>query len=232
MAVGLLARRILGRELANRELLSADRVAVHRRYWEELAQRPGRLLYVAVGDSTAQGIGAGHPSGSYVGRLERLLPGPLRVINLSVTGARLSDLHSAVVPQLRALELDDALVTVTAGIADLDGFAPERFSADAARLLDALPGHALVSDLPALPFTPVGRHVPAANAILRDLADARDLAVVPLYAATRRLAHLRALTHRSADLLHPNDLGYRTWARAMVGPARARLDAVGNRPSV
>ena len=228
----MVARRIARRDEVNAELLSPAAVAAHRRYWEELARRPGRTRYVALGDSTAQGIGASHPGGSYVGQLERMLGGPLQVINLSVTGARLNDLRDTALPQLRDIDLDDALVTCVAGIADLQSFDPERFREDAARLLDALPDHALVGDLPALAFTPLGRHVRAANAILRDLADARDLAVVPLYAATRRLAHLGALTHRAADLLHPNDLGYRVWARALAGPAQARLDTLGSGRSV
>ena len=143
----------------------------------------------------------------------------------------MSDLYGTVIPQLAALDLDEALVTVVAGIADLESFEPRRFGEDTEQFLDALPPHSLIGDLPALPFSPLGRHVRAANAILRDLADARDLAVVPLHGATRQLARVHALTHRAADLLHPNDLGYRVWARALAGPARARLETVANRPS-
>jgi acyl-CoA thioesterase-1 len=64
-----------------------ERRAEHVRYWEQLAERRGDVLYVAIGDSTAQGIGAREPPGSYVGQLERLLDETVRasVCELVVT---------------------------------------------------------------------------------------------------------------------------------------------------
>ncbi len=200
------------------------RTGVHTRYWEQLAARPGDLLYVAIGDSTAQGIGARDPSGSYVGQLERMLGARLRVVNLSVSGARLADVITALLPRLAQLETEHALVTFAAGADDIADFDAARFRRDLATIFDALPPHALVAELPSFYLSPDQAKVREANRILRDLADARDLAVVPLHGATNRFGPVALVTHHARDLFHPNERGYRIWARAFLGPATARLD--------
>jgi lysophospholipase L1-like esterase len=210
------------------ELLDGRRGA-HVRYWEQLAERRGEILYVAIGDSTAQGIGARDPTGSYVGQLERLLPARLQVVNLSISGARLADVITSLLPRLAALDTTDALVTFAAGANDIDGFDPGRFRAQLATILDALPQHALVAELPSFYVRPYQPRVRAANAILHELADARDLAVIPLHAATNRFGLAALGTHHAPDLFHPNDRGYRLWARAFQGPATARVEEIAAR---
>ncbi|WP_249010773.1 SGNH/GDSL hydrolase family protein [Conexibacter sp. DBS9H8] len=205
------------------------RIPVHARYWTALAERDGDPLYVAVGDSTAQGLGARDPAGSYVGQLERRLPGRLRVVNLSVCGARLGDVISALLPRLAALDTDRALVTFAAGANDIIDFDADRFTAELAVICDALPRHALLAELPSFYVAPYQARVRAANAILHELADARDLAVVPLFAATNRLGVAALATHHARDLFHPNDRGYGVWARAFLGPASARVSELTGR---
>lgn len=204
----------------------AERKPAHALYWENLAQRRGEILYVAIGDSTAQGIGARDPARSYVGQLERMLDANLRVVNLSISGARLSDIITSVLPRLEQLELDNALVTFAAGANNIADFDPERFRQDLATILDALPPHALVADIPSFYVHPYQPQVRAANAILHELADARDLAVVPLFAATNRIGAAALALHHAPDLFHPNDRGYRIWARTFLGPAAARVEAL------
>ena len=181
---------------------------------------------MAIGDSTAQGIGARDPSGSYVGQLERMLDVRLRVVNLSVSGARLSDVISALLPRLARLDTEHALVTFAAGANDVGDFRPDRFRRELATIFDALPRHALVAELPSFSVRPYEATVREANRIVRELADERDLAVIPLHAATNRFGPLALATHHARDLLHPNDRGYRVWARTFLGPATARLDEV------
>ena len=206
------------------------RIGVHARYWQQLADRDGDLLYIALGDSTAQGIGARDPSGSYVGQLERMLGTRLRVVNLSLSGARLSDVISALLPRLARYDTEHALVTFAAGANNIGDFDPERFRRDLEIIFDALPAHALVAELPSFYISPHQAKVREANRILHDLADRRDLAVVPLHGATNRFGPAALVTHHARDLFHPNERGYRIWARAFLGPAAARLDELAHQP--
>jgi len=62
-----------------------------RDYWAAPKGEPGGILYVALGDSVAQGIGASGPERGYVGLLAerlRIATGrPVLVVNLSRSGA-------------------------------------------------------------------------------------------------------------------------------------------------
>ena len=78
----------------------------YRQYWEasnERARHSGGPLWVALGDSTAQGLGASAPDRGYVGQLlvelQEAQRRPWRVVNLSVTGARISDVVREQVPR-------------------------------------------------------------------------------------------------------------------------------------
>jgi len=85
-------------------------VARYASAWEEANGRdlgsPGRL-WVVLGDSTAQGIGAPSWDEGYVGQLRRALDAgserPWRVINVSRSGARAADVEDRQVPLLEAL---------------------------------------------------------------------------------------------------------------------------------
>jgi hypothetical protein len=87
-------------------------------------------LWVAPGDSTAQGLGAASPGGGYVGQVLaelRLRTGePWRVLNLSVSGALMRDVLARQLPQLPAAP---ALVTCGAGANDVLYSAPGRLFA-------------------------------------------------------------------------------------------------------
>ncbi len=91
-----------------------------RAAWRRRAARPGELLYVAIGDSAAQGIGARIDSG-YVGllmaRLARLSGRTVRTVDLSRYGARVESVLAEQLPQLA--ELDADLVTVAVGVNDV-----------------------------------------------------------------------------------------------------------------
>ena len=85
----------------------------YRRYWEESNERArqgGGPLWVAVGDSTAQGIGASSPDRGYVGQLLVRLRDeqhrPWRVVNLSATGARVADVAREQIPRINDAVFD------------------------------------------------------------------------------------------------------------------------------
>ncbi len=90
IAAGAGWRRFRARLAANSLVLN-ETLPVHSKWWRDHAKVPGELLYVAIGDSAAQGIGASRPDRSYVGVLAeeiRSVTGQtVRVVNLSVSGA-------------------------------------------------------------------------------------------------------------------------------------------------
>ncbi len=207
----------------------AEMIPVHSEYWRERRREQGDLLYVAIGDSAAQGIGASRPDHSYVGFLVRFIQTRMparrvRVANLGISGARVRLAIDEELPRLARLQPD--VVTVCIGANDIASFDPRRFSADIRELFAALPDHAIVADLPSFYFLPAERQVAIANAILRDAAAERGLTVVPLYRQTKRQGLWGVSRQFAGDLFHPNDRGYRVWARAFEPAVQERLAAL------
>src|SRR6202522_3808443 len=94
-------------------------------------------LWVVLGDSTAQGLGAPDPKGGYVGQaltqLRRNTGQHWRVINLSVSGALTRDVLAEQVPLLA--DEHPNLVTCGAGVNDIMYSAPAKLFADLRELL-------------------------------------------------------------------------------------------------
>lgn len=107
-------------------------------------------LWVALGDSVTQGIGASHVDASYPAIVTRALSEttgePWRLINLSMSGGRFADVVDPQLRVLREVGLEPALVTALVGSNDLiwrrdtDGII-----ADARRLVEALPAGTILS---------------------------------------------------------------------------------------
>jgi lysophospholipase L1-like esterase len=217
-------RWLMARRGVWRERLAAT-LPVNSAYWRERHHEPGELLYVAIGDSAAQGIGASRPGHSYVGvlaeRIHRHTGRMPRVANLSISGATVPMAVELELPQLRRLRPD--VVTVCIGANDIPTFDPTRFRAGIRALFGDLPSHAIVSDLPSFYFLPSEKRVLEANRIVREEAAERGLVVVGLHALTKRQGLWGVVTQFAGDLFHPNDRGYRVWARAFERALDARL---------
>ncbi|MEY9851888.1 acyl-CoA thioesterase-1 [Leifsonia sp. EB41] len=191
---------------------------VHSAWWRDHAKTEGEILYVAIGDSAAQGIGASVPRNSYVGVIAdhvRSATGrSVQVVNLSVSGATVALAADDQIPRLADHAPD--LVTVSIGANDIADFDPVRFREGIRRVLDAVPSDAIVADLPYFYLPHNERKVAVANGILREAAAERGLTVVPLHEAMRREGWRGALHHFADDWFHPNDHGYRVWASAFL----------------
>jgi lysophospholipase L1-like esterase len=201
-----------------------ETLPVHSAWWRDHAKAEGEILYVAIGDSAAQGIGASAPRNSYVGviadHIRSATGRSVQVVNLSVSGATVA---LAVADQLpRFAEYRPDLVTVAIGANDIADFDAERFREGIRGVLDAIPSDAIVADLPYFYFPANERKVAVANRILREAAAERGITVVPLHETMRREGIRGALTQFAEDLFHPNDHGYRTWASAFL-PAVTQL---------
>ena len=187
-----------------------------RTYWSSPQGEPGGLLYVALGDSAAQGVGASRPERGYVGllaaRLSTRCGSPVRVVNLSVSGATVADVLRTQVPALARLRPD--IVTVGAGGNDVVGFDAGRFTAEVELLTAALPAGSFVADVPYFMHAGFERHALQAAGVVSRSAARHNLPVVPLHAALAARGWSAMLTDFAPDLFHPNDRGHRVWADA------------------
>jgi lysophospholipase L1-like esterase len=200
--------------------------------------RDTELVYVALGDSTVEGVGASSAASNYVSRLYARLRERYRhskLTNLGVAGATSADV---VREQLEpALGLKPDLVTLSIGPNDVTtGVSVHAFADNVDTVLRRLAGetHAVlvINLLPDLAVTPrfaereaareVGRLSVTFNDALRRVGARRGAAIVDLYAASRREvpAHPELM---ASDGYHPSDLGYARWAELMWEAVRTRI---------
>ncbi len=226
--IGLLAwlgiRRANERLNRNRVLVS-ETLPVHSQWWRDHATTEGELLYVALGDSAAQGIGASIPRNSYVGliadHVREVTGRTVRVVNLSVSGATVATAAAEQLP--RFLTFTPDLVTVAIGANDIATFDPTAFEVGIREVFDALPTDAIVADVPCFYLPHNERKVAVANRILLEAAAERELTVVPLHDTMKLQGVKGMLTQFANDLFHPNDHGYRVWASAFLPAVTARM---------
>ena len=176
----------------------------------QAALRTTGPLWVALGDSMSQGIGASAFDHGWVGQLSTRLRGAgwtHRVLNLSVTGARVEDLLDTQLPALDAAVRSAgpaALVTVVVGSNDVVSPRYRRGLADRfAELFDRLPAGAVVMNLP----NP-HREARRVDALLRERAATGRVVVADMRGEGPR--SWRGLL--APDSFHPNDRGYAAMA--------------------
>jgi lysophospholipase L1-like esterase len=197
-------------------------------------------LYVALGDSTVEGVAATSPRHNYVSRLHerlRAIYPNARVENLGVSGAVSSDVLRAQLD--RAVRLNPDLVTLSIGPNDITGgVSVDDYEENMARILGRLRRDTravvVVNLLPDLAVTPrfrhsdkrdlVGRLTVRFNEALERQARANGVELVDLYERSRDEVPRRPELVAS-DGYHPSDLGYARWAELMwtrVAPKAAR----------
>lgn len=205
---------------------------MRERAWARRSREPGELLYVAIGDSAAQGIGTRRLETSYVGllaaRLQRHTGRTVRIVNLSRYGARLADALDRQLPALKGLQPD--LVTVAIGANDMAEFDAERFSDEFTRLLAGLPPHAIVADLPCFHFGDREADAARASRTIADLVRARGFAFAPLHRVTEKRRGWGSWPEFTWDQFHPSAIGYRVWESAFAGALAKRAREVGAAP--
>jgi lysophospholipase L1-like esterase len=188
------------------------------------------LLYVALGDSTVEGIGASRPELNYVSRLHERLRSvypQARMVNLGVGGATAADVVNGQLQ--RAIALRPDLVTLSVGPNDITrGRAIEAYERDVETVFRALLQETtavLVVNLnPDLTITPrfrgrgeaaeVGQRVVRFNKALQRQARAYGVEVVDLYTPSQEEVP-RDPELIARDGYHPSDHGYARWAELM-----------------
>jgi lysophospholipase L1-like esterase len=183
-------------------------------------------LWVVLGDSTAQGIGAPAWNEGYVGQLLAGLDAgaehPWRVLNLSRSGARTADVLDRQLPALHALATPADLVTCAIGANDIVRRTPiATLEARLRAIVARLPPRAILATVPQGLHT---ARTEAANRVIRAEAPAAGLVVADVWARTGPPWHGKL----AADGFHPGVLGYADWAAAFAEVLPAVL---GERPA-
>jgi len=209
-------------------------VAPYARAWDEsnAATSTGTgPLWVVLGDSTAQGIGAPSWDKGYVGQLKAALdarspaggqddavPRPWRVLNLSKSGAKATDVVKTQLPRLEALDAPPALVTCAIGANDMISTPLAPLLASVREIMRRLPDGAVVATVPQ-GLRP--SRALAVNDVIRTEAPAAGLLVADVWAHTGGPWRGKL----AADGFHPGLTGYADWAEAF-----AEAIAAGPRP--
>jgi len=202
------------------------------------ADRSAAVLYVALGDSTVEGVGATSPDRNYVSRLHERLRAVYpraRVVNLGAGGATSADV---LLRQLdRAIGLRPHLVTLSIGPNDITTRVPvatyeKNLETILGRLRYETTAVAVVNLIPDLAVTPrfsrsrlreaVGRQTIVLNEALERKGRAHGAELVNLYAASQREVPLQPELI-SADGYHPSDAGYARWAELVWTGVEARI---------
>lgn len=193
------------------------RIGLYKSSWKSIASRPvpqNGLVYVVLGDSTAQGIGARALTLSYPYRiaiwLQKQTARPVAIKNFSVSGATVADVVRKQLPLLQMSDIPN-VVSLSVGANDIATFKAETFESDMRTLVSALPKETYVALIPNFS----GRHskldwkVQEANKITERLLAATNHHTVDIYNATKAM---RGMGLHAADFYHPSTKAYKTWA--------------------
>lgn len=194
------------------------------------------ITYVALGDSSAVGVGASR-GGGYPERLaSRLRKQGLSVglTNLGMSGAVIRDVFTSQIK--RAVATQPTLVTIGVGTNDLwRGTSLEDFRDDLdriARRLKQTGASLVIINVPDMALAPVARLVPSHlyegriepfNEAISTVARAHGMHVVDLFSASRDFIPQRP-DFFSFDGFHPSEAGYEQWADVMLPTVRPLVD--------
>ena len=198
------------------------------------------VVYVALGDSTVEGVGATRHGADYVSRLYARLHEVYpraSVVNLGVGGATSADVRA---DQLeRAVVLRPHLVTLSIGPNDITEQVPvseyeRNVETIFGRLTRETGAVVVVNLLPDLAVTPrfrgretapaVGGLTVRFNDTLGRLARSYGVEVVDLYRPSQ-VEIPRQPELVAADGYHPSDLGYERWAELVWAAVERRIGA-------
>lgn len=192
-----------------------SQVAPYAAWWEASNRRAlasDRPLWIVLGDSLSQGIGATAPDRGWVGLIAEDPPPTLRdaaVVNLSFNGARVLDVLERQLAAHDVLRRHHDVARVTLLIGNNDLMSPRwcrDLAPSMARLLERVPDGTVVATQPGMQ-----RSARAFNAVVDETAARRDLTV-----ADFRIPHLRDFLGRlGRDFFHPNDRGYSQMAEVV-----------------
>lgn len=222
--------------IANRAKRVANQRKPFARYWEQSnlavvskihrnreAGIEDPLIFVALGDSAAQGLGAGYVFDGYVPRLAAALADitgrEVALINLSVSGAVIPSVLTHQVLSLKGLETQVGIVpdilTCDIGGNDVSYGVDDMLLADyVAALTRSLPEGSFISDVPSFGPGPLGSRAKAISSMIHSYADRDGHHLIELDNFTSSLPLMSYLfRYHATDFFHPNAHAYQHWAQ-------------------
>lgn len=197
---------------------------------KRLLFRPKRFVYVAIGDSTVEGIGASHSSKSFPALVfEKIKKDKKEAVfhNLGKGGAKVRDVVE--LQLARAIELKPNLITISVGGNDLHRRTKlKHFEKDFLHLIKTLKektdAEIIISNIPDVSLLPslsifvkylskfmTGR----LNRVINKHAKQFKCILIDLYKGSKENSKkYRDLI--SSDGFHPSDRGYSLWANAII----------------
>lgn len=196
--------RLVGRVSKGVAKIDSQVEDYHQR-WDEanaVARSQVGPLWVALGDSSSQGVGASAWENGWTNQVLRRLRDqtgdPWRLVNLSMSGGRFLDVADRQIPVLNTMLDAPQLVTCVVGSNDLMWRVGARgVTSDANRAIDRVPDGAFVSKL-----NGPGPRPKLLNAIFERGASTKDLQLFNIWNWPSGRGAL------AADRVHPSDVGY------------------------
>ena len=196
----------------------------------QIVWRPKKFVYVAIGDSTVEGVGASDPSRSCPALVfEKIKHEKKRAYfyNLGKSGARIRDVVE--LQLAKAVELKPDLITISVGANDLRHRTKLRhFEKDFYELIKTLKektkAEIIISNIPDVSVAPslsimvkyLSRFVAKRfNRIINEHAKQFRCILIDLYTGSKIYGR-KSIGLISADGLHPSDKGYALWAKAII----------------
>lgn len=209
--------------------LTATSLTFSRDYYVGESSKP-ILTYVALGDSTVQGVGASSPEATLVGQIAQELSREGRyvhVINAGISGARMHDVE---VSQLETLTKNKPeVISLVVGANDAIHHTPEAdFSASLTKVMDGLitssASRIIVATSPDVGLLPALPHFYAQGA--KQYAEKQNMALA-LHVTDSRIRIADLFTEGkldpkadgslyASDQFHPSDKGYAVWSRLLT----------------
>ena len=196
---------------------------------------PDPLIYAAVGDSAAQGLGAADVIDGYVPRLAASLKSmtgrDVALINLSVSGAVIPSVLTHQLMALRGLEQQEDIgpdiVTCEVGGNDVGyRMEPQVMAEFVETLTMGLPDGTYIADVPSFGPTPHGRRARELSEMIRSFAERDGHFHVPLEDFTTGLPLASYMfSYHATDFFHPNTHADQHWAQLWVDTIAPEIDA-------
>ena len=194
-------------------------VPAYAAYWKSVEPpRPSLrpIIYVALGDSAAQGIGASTTNKTYVAIIARTIAmksgRPVAISNLSQSGDRIQDVIQTQMPQLRRLHPD--IVTVDIGANDIvDGTSQTRIIQEYGVILQELHGYPVIfANIPDFMWGTQQRDTTVINRAIQDLGGRYGVIIADLHQSS--LKRMWGWNQYAPDGFHPSNAGHQTWAES------------------
>lgn len=188
------------------------------------------FVYVAMGDSSVEGIGATHPSRSVPGIIFSTILLSRKSAVFHNLGKNRASTVDVLENQLqKAIGYDPDLITISIGVNDMrKGITPRRFSKHLSDIVRELKKktHAeiVINSIPDISFMPIVPRlvkglssvmVKRMNTVIERIARDENLTFIDMYHFSR----IYGKSHPeivSSDGIHPSDFGYALWANTIL----------------